>query len=341
MNGRVFDYNVGRFTGVDPFIQFPLNSQSLNPYSYILNNPLSGTDPTGYCTAETGSHIKTCVDVQVKLDDGSTKSIGSYNTRSAGDMASAYRSAAGVLNQSNGSSSSAGTKSEARDQRDTSGDFQSASKRENAASGVPKNVEAACQSYQGPASCGLDDAINNSAKTGVAAGTRQLDPAFRNPAVAAGSKTIEGVVHTTLGYEGSVDDKIVQSAEKDWTGNGKDVQMSLVRQPEGSNGLRINMIDTPGMAAKLGLCTCTTAYWVAGHTDLENNQIVLNQDRDSSVQREALKHELGHYFFGKGHPTLAGQLGFGGIMQYGGNRIKKEDRQRYKSMYMQAVEASP
>jgi hypothetical protein len=29
-------------------VQFPLNSQSLNPYSYILNNPLSGTDPTGY-----------------------------------------------------------------------------------------------------------------------------------------------------------------------------------------------------------------------------------------------------------------------------------------------------
>jgi RHS repeat-associated protein len=48
MNGRAFDYHLGRFTGVDPFIQFPLNSQSLNPYSYILNNPLSGTDPTGY-----------------------------------------------------------------------------------------------------------------------------------------------------------------------------------------------------------------------------------------------------------------------------------------------------
>ncbi len=48
MNGRAYDYNLGRFTGVDPFIQFPLNSQSLNPYSYILNNPLSGTDPTGY-----------------------------------------------------------------------------------------------------------------------------------------------------------------------------------------------------------------------------------------------------------------------------------------------------
>lgn len=51
MNGRAFDYHLGRFTGVDPFIQFPLNSQSLNPYSYILNNPLSGTDPSGYAAS--------------------------------------------------------------------------------------------------------------------------------------------------------------------------------------------------------------------------------------------------------------------------------------------------
>ena len=48
MNGRAYDYNLGRFYGVDPFIQFPGNSQSLNPYGYLMNNPLSGTDPTGY-----------------------------------------------------------------------------------------------------------------------------------------------------------------------------------------------------------------------------------------------------------------------------------------------------
>ncbi|WP_158658031.1 RHS repeat-associated core domain-containing protein [Agarilytica rhodophyticola] len=51
MNGRGYDYNLGRFLSVDPIIQAPGNSQSLNPYSYIMNNPLSGTDPTGYCSA--------------------------------------------------------------------------------------------------------------------------------------------------------------------------------------------------------------------------------------------------------------------------------------------------
>lgn len=48
MNGRVYDYNLGRFMSVDPVIQSPGNSQSINPYSYIMNNPLAGTDPTGY-----------------------------------------------------------------------------------------------------------------------------------------------------------------------------------------------------------------------------------------------------------------------------------------------------
>lgn len=48
MNGRVYDYRSGRFLSVDPLIQAPGDSQSVNPYSYIFNNPLSGTDPTGY-----------------------------------------------------------------------------------------------------------------------------------------------------------------------------------------------------------------------------------------------------------------------------------------------------
>lgn len=48
MNGRAYDYNLGRFLSVDSFVQAPGNSQSMNPYSYIMNNPLAGTDPSGY-----------------------------------------------------------------------------------------------------------------------------------------------------------------------------------------------------------------------------------------------------------------------------------------------------
>lgn len=48
MGGRVYDATIGRFMSADPHIQSPLNSQSLNRYSYTLNNPLSFTDPSGY-----------------------------------------------------------------------------------------------------------------------------------------------------------------------------------------------------------------------------------------------------------------------------------------------------
>jgi RHS repeat-associated protein len=57
MNGRVYDYQLGRFLEVDPVIQSPTNSQSLNPYSYLMNNPLSGTDPTGYVGLDIGEEV--------------------------------------------------------------------------------------------------------------------------------------------------------------------------------------------------------------------------------------------------------------------------------------------
>ncbi len=58
MNGRVYDYNLGRFLSVDPLIQDVGNSQGMNPYSYIMNNPLAGTDPTGYAIEEETKDIK-------------------------------------------------------------------------------------------------------------------------------------------------------------------------------------------------------------------------------------------------------------------------------------------
>ena len=48
MNGRVYDPVIGRFLSPDPFVQAPGYSQSYNRYSYVWNNPLGMTDPTGY-----------------------------------------------------------------------------------------------------------------------------------------------------------------------------------------------------------------------------------------------------------------------------------------------------
>jgi len=48
MNGRMYDPVLGRFFSVDPIVQAVGNSQSLNGYSYCVNNPFKYTDPSGY-----------------------------------------------------------------------------------------------------------------------------------------------------------------------------------------------------------------------------------------------------------------------------------------------------
>ncbi len=44
----MYDPVMSRFLSPDPIIQFPENSQSYNSYSYVLNNPLRFTDPSGF-----------------------------------------------------------------------------------------------------------------------------------------------------------------------------------------------------------------------------------------------------------------------------------------------------
>ena len=48
MNGRVYDPKLARFLSADPIIQFSKNIQSYNRFSYVLNNPMSYTDPSGF-----------------------------------------------------------------------------------------------------------------------------------------------------------------------------------------------------------------------------------------------------------------------------------------------------
>lgn len=48
MNGRLYDPLVGRFISPDPYVQAPGMTQSMNRYTYCMNNPLVYVDYNGY-----------------------------------------------------------------------------------------------------------------------------------------------------------------------------------------------------------------------------------------------------------------------------------------------------
>jgi RHS repeat-associated protein len=48
LNGRVYDPMVGRMISADPTVPDPMNAQAWNRYSYVGNDPLAFTDPSGF-----------------------------------------------------------------------------------------------------------------------------------------------------------------------------------------------------------------------------------------------------------------------------------------------------
>ncbi|HSN96975.1 MAG TPA: RHS repeat-associated core domain-containing protein, partial [Candidatus Nanopelagicales bacterium] len=57
MIGRVFDPKLGRFLTPDPIVAHPQFGQSWNPYSYVLNSPLSRVDPSGFTDEPPGQEF--------------------------------------------------------------------------------------------------------------------------------------------------------------------------------------------------------------------------------------------------------------------------------------------
>jgi RHS repeat-associated protein len=70
MNARLYDPEIGRFLSPDIFIQAPTLSQNYNRYTYVLNNPLKYTDPSGHIIKKILGGIKKLIGHVVRFING-------------------------------------------------------------------------------------------------------------------------------------------------------------------------------------------------------------------------------------------------------------------------------
>ncbi|MEG3223315.1 SpvB/TcaC N-terminal domain-containing protein [Vibrio gigantis] len=86
MNGRIYDAELGRFLSADTVIQAPYVTSSFNRYSYVMNNPLKYTDPTGYYFSDSNGNgaTGTCntdgSETPERSDNGHSKSQTTHET---------------------------------------------------------------------------------------------------------------------------------------------------------------------------------------------------------------------------------------------------------------------
>ena len=117
MNGRIYDPLLGRFLSADIVVQFPSGLQSYNRYSYVMNNPLSFVDPSGFFvdiqgTEEQKKRLQAAVDRKFKQKDGTytkdyqklrdTKDVGIVIRFAPSKSASATATAAASKSQTSG-----------------------------------------------------------------------------------------------------------------------------------------------------------------------------------------------------------------------------------------------
>jgi RHS repeat-associated protein len=80
MNGRVFDPALGRFLSADPFVGDEGASQAYNRYSYVNNNPLNATDPSGYLSFDDVFRVVVVAIIVIAVAYSAGVAAGGLNT---------------------------------------------------------------------------------------------------------------------------------------------------------------------------------------------------------------------------------------------------------------------
>ncbi|MYM57744.1 type IV secretion protein Rhs [Vibrio sp. OCN044] len=111
MNGRVYDPELARFISADPYVQQLYSVGSFNRYSYVLNNPLSYTDPSGYFFKPLKKIVRKVIK---KIDYGVAKALVSIGSAFCGPWAPACAAVASYqVDRAHGMSSKDSLKSAA------------------------------------------------------------------------------------------------------------------------------------------------------------------------------------------------------------------------------------
>lgn len=78
MGARLYDPVLARFIQADTIVPEPTDLQSLNRYSYVSNNPLAYTDPTGHWGAQQQGYLRTAVAIAISVYTAGAVSAGSF-----------------------------------------------------------------------------------------------------------------------------------------------------------------------------------------------------------------------------------------------------------------------
>ncbi len=70
MNGRIYDPRLGRFLQADPLMEDVFDPQAINAYSYVRNNPMNATDPTGHWRAKEQGILRQVVALAITVSTG-------------------------------------------------------------------------------------------------------------------------------------------------------------------------------------------------------------------------------------------------------------------------------
>lgn len=101
MNGRIYDSRTARFLQADPFVQEPNNPQNFNRFTYLWNNPLNATDPSGYLGVKERQWVATAVAIVGAVVFQQYQLLGTLGTwGTAGYFAAVGAISGGIATQS-------------------------------------------------------------------------------------------------------------------------------------------------------------------------------------------------------------------------------------------------